>query len=130
MADSWRELWVAPVDTAVAEAEELNPSYFSAEEIRELQRRFGVHGAQPRLGQLFTKGLRSPGSPEGRIPWPGWKTCGRLCSRRAASVRLIHADGGDFFDEMQHAKPGKDTPILAESGLFKDHGLPSSALVN
>ena len=28
-----------------------------------------------------------------------------------------------LFDEMQHAKPGEDMRILAESGLFQDHGL-------
>ena len=34
-----------------------DPIDFSPEELRELNRRFGVHGPQPRLAQLFTEGL-------------------------------------------------------------------------
>ena len=35
----------------------LNPSDFSSEELQELQRRFGVHGPQTPIAQLFTQGV-------------------------------------------------------------------------
>ena len=123
MADPGGTAGWGPVDRLVAEAEELNPSYFSAEEIRELQRRFGVHGAQPRLGQLFTKGLDHLAPLRAH-------TLSRLeeirpivleeSRKQQVNVMLMAAI---LFDEMQHAKPGEDMPILAESGLFRDHGL-------
>lgn len=123
MADPGGNAGVAPVDRLVAEAEELNPSYFSAEEIRELQRRFGVHGAQPRLGQLFTKGLDHLAPLRAH-------TLARLEDIRPIVIEESRKHqvnpmlmAAILFDEMQHAKPGKDMPILAESGLFKDHGL-------
>lgn len=123
MADPGGMAGLAPVDRLVAEAEDLNPSYFSAEEIRELQRRFGVHGAQPRLGQLFTKGLDHLAPLKAH-------TLARLeavrpivleqSRKHQVNVMLMAAI---LFDEMQHAKPGEDMRILAESGLFQDHGL-------
>jgi hypothetical protein len=123
MADPGGNAGVAPVDRLVAEAEELNPSYFSAEEIRELQRRFGVHGAQPRLGQLFTKGLDHLAPLRAH-------TLARLESIRPIVIeqsRKYQVNpmlmAAILFDEMQHAKPGEDMRILAESGLFQDHGL-------
>ena len=45
---------LAPVDRLMAEAEDLNPSYFSAEEIRELQRRFANH---PMVGDVRGVGM-------------------------------------------------------------------------
>lgn len=39
------------------EGQRANPVDFSAEELWELQRRFGVHGPQPELAQLLTQGL-------------------------------------------------------------------------
>ena len=36
-----------------------DPIDFSTEELRALNRRFGVHGPQPKLAQLFTEGLDS-----------------------------------------------------------------------
>jgi len=123
MADPGGKAGLAPVDRLVAEAEELNPSYFSAEEIRELQRRFGVHGAQPRLGQLFTKGLDHLAPLRAH-------TLARLESIRPIVIEQSRKYQENpmlmaaiLFDEMQHAKPGEDMRILAESGLFQDHGL-------
>ena len=123
MADPGGMAGLGPVDRLVAEAQDLNPSYFSAEEIRELQRRFGVHGAQPRLGQLFTKGLDHLAPLRAH-------TLARLEDMRPIVIeqsRKQHVNAmlmaAILFDEMQHAKPGKDMPILAESGLFHDHGL-------
>ena len=123
MADPGGMAGLAPVDRLMAEAEDLNPSYFSAEEIRELQRRFGVHGAQPRLGQLFTKGLDHLAPLKAH-------TLARLEAVRPIVLeqsRKQHVNAmlmaAILFDEMQHAKPGEDIRILAESGLFQDHGL-------
>ena len=123
MADPGGTAGVGPVDRLVAEAAELSPAYFSAEEIRELQRRFGVHGAQPRLGQLFTKGLD-------HLAPLRTHTLARLeeirpivieqSQKQQVNVMLMAAI---LFDEMQHAKPGEDMRVLAESGLFRDHGL-------
>ena len=123
MADPGGVAGWGPVDRLVAEAEELNPSYFSAEEIRELQRRFGVHGAQPRLGQLFTKGLDYFGPLRAH-------TLSRLEAVRPIVLeqsRKQQVNGmlmaAILFDEMQHAKPGEDIRILAKSGLFRSNGL-------
>ena len=123
MADPGGNAGLAPVDRLVAEAEDLNPSYFSAEEIRELQRRFGVHGAQPRLGQLFTKGLDhlAPLRAHTLARLEDMRPIVLEESRKHQVNPMLMA--AILFDEMQHAKPGKDMPILAESGLFKDHGL-------
>ena len=44
-------------EAILSEAPRLNPASFTPAELRELQRRFGVHGPQPRLAQLFTKGM-------------------------------------------------------------------------
>ena len=123
MADPGGMAGVGPVDRLVAEAQDLNPAYFSAEEIRELQRRFGVHGAQPRLGQLFTKGLdhlaplRAHTLARLEVVRPIVLEQSRKQQVNAMLMAAI------LFDEMQHAKPGDDIRILAESGLFQDHGL-------
>ena len=123
MADPGGMAGVGPVDRLVAEAQDLNPAYFSAEEIRELQRRFGVHGAQPRLGQLFTKGLdhlaplRAHTLARLEVVRPIVLEQSRKQQVNAMLMTAI------LFDEMQHAKPGEDIRILAESGLFQDHGL-------
>ncbi|WP_225875840.1 MULTISPECIES: helicase DnaB [unclassified Cyanobium] len=99
-----------------------DPLQFSASELQELQRRFGVHGPQPRLAQLFTEGidqfepLRS-------------HALGRLeelrpvilseSARHHINPMLVTAV---LFDEMRHAKPGEDLPLAAHSGLFSTHG--------
>ena len=40
-----------------SEGQRPDPIDFSSAELRELNRRFGVHGPQPRIAQLFTEGL-------------------------------------------------------------------------
>ena len=45
------------ISTPVGEGEPSDPLRFSASELLELKRRFGVHGPQPRLAQLFTSGI-------------------------------------------------------------------------
>ena len=104
------------------EGQRPNPVDFTAEELEELQRRFGVHGPQPPLAQLFTEGLDHFRPLRSR-------TFGRLeslrpvilseCERHAINPVLVAAV---LFDELQHAKPGEDHPIAAHSGLFQTHG--------
>ncbi len=95
---------------------------FTPEELHELERRFGVHGPQPDLAQLFTEGLdelaplRSHTLRRLESLVPTLLAEGR---RRGVNPMLMAAI---LYDEMQHAKPGKDLPIAAHSGLFRDHG--------
>jgi len=106
----------------VNEGQRPNPASFSPGELKELQRRFGVHGPQPRLAQLFTSGmdqltpLRSHtiNRLEGLQPFVL-----REGRRTGINPMLLAAI---LFDEMQHAKPGEDLPIAAHSGLFSTHG--------
>ncbi len=104
------------------EGQRPNPVDFSSEELQELQRRFGVHGPQPRLAQLFSEGLDQFQPLRAR-------TLSRLemlrpvildtSRRHRINPMLVTAV---LFDEMQHAKPGEDLPTLANSGLFSTHG--------
>lgn len=105
-----------------SEGQRPDPIDFSAAELRELNRRFGVHGPQPRLAQLFTEGLDQL-RPLRAI------TLRRLeelrpvilaeSRRRRINPMLVAAV---LFDEMQHAKPGEDSPLAISTGLFKTHG--------
>jgi hypothetical protein len=106
----------------INKAQGMNPTSFTAAELKELQRRFGVHGPQPRLAQLFTKGM------DQLTPLRS-HTVDRLEelqpvilreSRRAGLNPMVLA--AILFDEMQHAKPGENLPIAAHSGLFSTHG--------
>lgn len=99
-----------------------DPTQFTAEELRALQRRFGVHGPQPRLAQLFTEGLDQLQPLRNH-------TLARLeelrpvilqeCAHQRVNPVFVAAI---LFDEMRHAKPGEDIPIAAHSGLFQTHG--------
>lgn len=106
----------------VNEGQRPNPASFTAAELQELQRRFGVHGPQPRLAQLFTTGvdqltlLRSHTISRLEDLQPFVLREGR---RTGVNPMLLAAI---LFDEMQHAKPGEDLPIAAHSGLFSTHG--------
>lgn len=99
-----------------------DPTAFSPEELRELQRRFGVHGPQPRLARLFTKGV------DQLTPLRN-HTVSRLQELQPLIMRESRRTGLNpmllaaiLFDEMQHAKPGEDHPLAAHSGLFSTHG--------
>ena len=99
-----------------------DPLHFSPEELRELQRRFGVHGPQPRLAQLFTEGI------DQLQPLRSF-TLQRLEDLRPVILkesRRQHVNpvfvAAVLFDEMRHAKPGEGIPIAARSGLFSTHG--------
>ncbi|MFM7269544.1 MAG: helicase DnaB [Cyanobium sp.] len=99
-----------------------DPVDFSSDELRELNRRFGVHGPQPPLAQLFTAGIDSLQPLRSH-------TLGRLeelqpvilseARRQGVNPMLLTAV---LFDELQHAKPGENTPLAANSGLFHTHG--------
>lgn len=109
----------APVLASPGSADQL---HFTPEELRELQRRFGVHGPQPRLAQLFTEGIDQFQPLRNH-------TLQRLedlrpvilqeCERQHVNPVFVTAV---LFDEMRHAKPGEGFPVAAQSGLFKTHG--------
>jgi len=106
----------------INEGQRVNPASFTPAELQELQRRFGVHGPQPRLAQLFTKGM------DQLTPLRN-HTVNRLEELRPAVLRESRRTGVSpmllaaiLFDEMQHAKPGEDLPLAAHSGLFSTHG--------
>jgi hypothetical protein len=108
--------------SSLAENPEADPTTFTAEELQELQRRFGVHGPQPKLAQLFTRGV------DQLTPLRS-HTVTRLDALRPVVWRESHRTGINpmllaaiLFDEMQHAKPGEDLPLAAHSGLFSTHG--------
>ena len=121
---AWRRAGTGPNQqrSSLAEKPEADPTTFTAEELQELQRRFGVHGPQPKLAQLFTSGvdqltpLRSHTVTRLQTLRPAvW----RESSRTGINPMLLAAI---LFDEMQHAKPGEDLPLAAHSGLFSTHG--------
>ena len=99
-----------------------DPTTFTAEELQQLERRFGVHGPQPKLAQLFTRGM------DQLTPLRN-HTVGRLDSLRPVVLLESKRTGVNpmlltaiLFDEMQHAKPGEDLPLAAHSGLFSTLG--------
>ncbi len=107
---------------SINEGQRADPLDFSAAELRELRRRFGVHGPQPKLAQLFTEGL------DQLQPLRAY-TLSRLEQLRPVIVSESRRQqinpmlvAAVLFDELQHAKPGEDTPLVAESGLFQTHG--------
>ena len=99
-----------------------NPADFSVEELQILQRRFGVHGPQTPLAQLFTDGMD-------QLQPLRLRTLDRLqalkpvilreSARHRVNPMLVTAI---LFDEIQHSKPGEGLPFIAHSGLVKTHG--------
>lgn len=99
-----------------------DPIDFSKEELSELNRRFGVHGPQPALAQLFTEGLDQFQPLRNH-------TLGRLEDLRPLIITHSRKQGINpmlvtavLYDELQHAKPGEDSPIAVRSGLFNTQG--------
>jgi hypothetical protein len=99
-----------------------DPIDFSTEELRALNRRFGVHGPQPKLAQLFTEGL------DNLLPLRS-QTLEKIVELDPvilAESRRHHINpmlvAAVLFDELQHAKPGENTRLAAQSGLFSTHG--------
>jgi hypothetical protein len=99
-----------------------NPADFSVEELQILQRRFGVHGPQLPLAQLFTDGMD-------QLQPLRLRTLDRLQALKPVILResaqhrvnpmLVTAI---LFDEIQHSKPGEGLPFIAHSGFVKTHG--------
>ncbi|MCB4376912.1 MULTISPECIES: helicase DnaB [unclassified Synechococcus] len=119
--------WVQPVtdrenQVPVVVGDRLEPTDFSPEELKLLQRRFGVHGPQTQLAQLFTnsvdqlKPLRSQTLDRLRELKP---VILRESKTHRVNPMLITAV---LFDEIQHSKPGESLPFIAHSGLVKTHG--------
>ena len=111
-----------PEQPLVAEGLRPDPADFTPEELKELQRRFGVHGPQPALAQLFTAGLDS---------WQPLRnhTLQRIealmpAIRREARSRSVNPMllSAILYDELQHAKPGENARFLVHSGLLQTHG--------
>ena len=100
-----------------------NPTDFSAEELENLQRRFGVHGPQTPLAQLFTRGVDQFEPLRAR-------TLSRLSELKPVILRESEQHHinpmlltGILYDEIQHSKPGEGLPFVAHSGLVSTHGL-------
>ncbi|NCV91742.1 MAG: helicase DnaB [Synechococcaceae bacterium WB7_3xG_012] len=87
-----------------------------------MQRRFGVHGPQPRLARLFTQGVDqfTPLRDHTVNRLQSLQPVIQQQSRRTGLNPMLLA--AILFDEMQHAKPGEDHPLAAHSGLFSTHG--------
>ena len=102
--------------------ERLDPTDFSPEELRLLQRRFGVHGPQTPLAQLLTSGVD-------RLQPLRARTLSRLRALKPVILKESREHSVNpmlltaiLFDEIQHSKPGEDLPFIAHSGLVKTHG--------
>ncbi|MEC8732705.1 MAG: helicase DnaB, partial [Cyanobacteriota bacterium] len=108
--------WSQPANDAgdqvpVVLEDRLEPTDFSPEELKLLQRRFGVHGPQTQLAQLFTNGvdqlkpLRSQTLDRLRELKP---VILRESAAHQVNPMLITAV---LFDEIQHSKPGESLPF-------------------
>ncbi|MFN9645785.1 MAG: helicase DnaB [Cyanobacteriota bacterium] len=104
------------------EGQRPDPVDFTAGELRELNRRFGVHGPQPALAQLFTEGLDQL-QPLRNHTLSRVEELRPLILRHSARQRINPMlVAAVLFDEMQHAKPGEDSPLAVRSGLFQTQG--------
>ena len=106
-------------ETAVDPAD---PLHFTADELDELKRRFGVHGPQHGLAQLVTRGVdqlepvRSNTLSQLRRLKP---VILRQSRRQQVNPMLVTAI---LYDEIQHSKPGEGLPFIAHSGLIRTLG--------
>lgn len=99
-----------------------DPLRFSPQELRELHRRFGVHGPQPRLAQLFSSGIDQL-QPLRAHTLQQIETLRPVILRESAREKINPMlVAAILFDELRHAKPGENHPIAAHSGLFTTHG--------
>lgn len=101
---------------------QVDPTVFTADELQTLQRRFGVHGPQTRLAQLFTEGVD-------QVDLIRSMTLTRLTELKPTILREAEARHlnpmlltGILYDEIQHSKPGESLPFVAHSGLVSTHG--------
>ncbi len=111
-----------PAERSKALRSKADPTAFSSEELRLLQQRFGVHGPQTPIAQLFTHGvdqlqpLRTQTLNKIRALKP---VIVREARQRHLNPMLLTAI---LFDEIQHSKPGEDLPFIVHSGFVKTHG--------
>lgn len=104
------------------EGQRPDPVDFTAEELRELNRRFGVHGPQPAIAQLFTEGLDQL-QPLRNHTLSRLEELRPLILRHSAAQRINPMlVAAVLFDEMHHAKPGEDSPLAVRSGFFQTQG--------
>lgn len=107
---------------SINEGQRPDPLHFTAQELSALRKHFGVHGAQPRLAQLFTEGIDQLIPLRSRTLEELEDLKGVILSesrRQRINPMLVTAV---LFDEMQHAKPGENTELAVQSGLFQTHG--------
>ena len=104
------------------EGQRPDPVDFTSDELRELNRRFGVHGPQPAIAQLFTEGLDQL-QPLRHHTLSQLEELRPLILRHSARHRINPMlVAAVLFDEMHHAKPGEDSAIAVRSGLFQTQG--------
>lgn len=104
------------------EGQRPDPADFTPEELRELNRRFGVHGPQPAIAQLFTEGLDQL-QPLRNHTLSRLEELRPLILRHSARQRINPMlVAAVLFDEMHHAKPGEDSALAIRSGLFQTQG--------
>ena len=120
--------WIQSLESEVVrhssplEGQRPDPVDFSPAELRELNRRFGVHGPQPAIAQLFTEGLDQL-QPLRNHTLSRLEDLRPLILRHSARHRINPMlVAAVLFDEMQHAKPGEDSPLAVRSGLFQTQG--------
>ena len=110
------------INQVTAQDERPDPSVFSPEELQWLQQRFGVHGPQTTLAQLFTRGVDQL-QPLRKLTLDQLQQLKPVIMQESAQHRvnpmLVTAI---LFDEIQHSKPGESLPFIAHSGLVKTHG--------
>ena len=110
------------INQVTALDERPDPSVFSPEELQLLQQRFGVHGPQTTLAQLFTRGVDQL-QPLRKLTLDQLQQLKPVILQESAQHRinpmLVTAI---LFDEIQHSKPGEGLPFIAHSGLVKTHG--------
>mgnify|MGYP000703892003 FL=1 len=107
------------INQVTALDERPDPSVFSPEELQLLQQRFGVHGPQTTLAQLFTRGVDQL-QPLRKLTLDQLRQLKPVILQESAQHRvnpmLVTAI---LFDEIQHSKPGEGLPFIAHSGLVK-----------
>ena len=98
------------------------PTDFYPEELKLLQRRFGVHGHQTQLAKLFTTGVDQL-QPLRASTMGGLRELKPVILSKAAGHQLnpmlITAV---LFDEIQPCRPGENLAFMAHLGLVKTHG--------
>ena len=115
-------VFAGEIDLASAAEATTDPLHFSQDELKLLERRFGVHGPQHRLAQLVTSGVdriepvRSNTLAQLRQLKPVILRQSRLQRVNPMLVTVI------LFDEIQHSKPGEGLPFIAHSGLVRTLG--------